>query len=128
MSVWIEAAAEAVYSYAADPRHLPTWAAGLAEGGLRETPRGWVADSPMGQVGVEFTEPNSFGVLDHVVRLPSGDAVYNPMRVISAGAGEPSCEVVFTIRQRPGMTDDEFEADAVAVTADLEMLRSLVEG
>ncbi|MDV3124732.1 SRPBCC family protein [Mycobacterium sp. 21AC1] len=126
VSVWIEASAEAVYSYAADPRHLADWAAGLAEGAVRETPQGWVADSPMGQVGVEFTEVNPFGVLDHVVRLPSGDAVYNPMRVIPSGVA--NCEVVFTIRQRPGMTDDEFEADAAAVTADLERLRSVVAG
>src|SRR5690348_17682341 len=30
---------------------------------------------------VEFAPPNEFGVLDHVVRVPSGEAVYNPLRV-----------------------------------------------
>ena len=59
------------------------WAAGLAEGGLRQTADGWVADSPMGTVTVEFAPPNEFGVLDHVVRLPSGETVYNPT------AGDP---------------------------------------
>ena len=88
MSVWIEAAPEAVYEFAADPHDWPRWAAGLAEGGLRQTADGWVADSPMGEVTVEFSPPNEFGVLDHVVTLPSGEAVYNPLRVIPGGVGE----------------------------------------
>lgn len=128
VSVWIEAAPERVYEFAADPHRMSSWAAGLAEGALRETPHGWVADSPMGEVTVEFTPTNSFGVLDHVVRLPSGEAVYNPLRVIPAGVGESRCEVVFAIRQRAGMSDAEFEADTAAVATDLETLRRQMEG
>ena len=90
MSIWIDTAPEVVYEYAADPGTWPRWAAGLAEGGLRQTADGWVADSPMGQVIVEFAPPNGFGMLDHVVRMPSGEAVYNPMRqVLDATAGQP---------------------------------------
>jgi hypothetical protein len=81
----------------------------------------------MGQVTVEFAPPNEFGVLDHVVRLPSGEAVLNPMRVIPAGVGAGPCEVVFTVRRRPGMTSEEFEADVATVAADLERLRALLE-
>jgi hypothetical protein len=127
VSILIEAAPDAVYEFAADPRTWPRWAAGLAEGGLRRTADGWVADSPMGQVSVEFTPPNGFGVLDHVVRLPSGEAVYNPLRVVPVGIGEPRCEVVFTLRRREGMTEEQFEADAKAVAADLATLKRLVE-
>ena len=127
VSIWIEAEPEAVYEFAADPQTWPRWAAGLAEGGLRQSADGWVADSPMGQVTVEFAPPNSFGVLDHVVRLPSGGAVYNPLRVIPGGVGEARCEVLFTVRRREGMTDAQFDADCAAVAADLEALRRLVE-
>lgn len=127
VSVWIEADPAAVYAFAADPQTWPTWAAGLAEGGLRQTPDGWVADSPMGQVTVEFAPPNEFGVLDHVVGLPSGEAVYNPLRVISGGVGERRSEVVFTVRRRSGMTDEDFDADTAAVAADLDVLRRLLE-
>ncbi|MDT5018878.1 MAG: hypothetical protein QOD39_5038 [Mycobacterium sp.] len=126
VSIWIEATSQKVYEFAADPQTWPQWAAGLAEGGLRETADGWVADSPMGRVTVEFAPPNEFGVLDHVVRMPSGEAVYNPMRVISGGVGEACCEVAFTVRRR-GMTDVEFDADVAAVAADLATLRRLVE-
>ncbi len=127
VSIWIEASPETVYQFAADPQTWPRWAAGLAEGGLRRTADGWVADSPMGQVVVEFAPPNAFGVLDHIVRLPSGEAVYNPMRVVPSGAGEPRCEVVFTVRQRVGITNEQFDADVNAVAADLATLKRLVE-
>jgi hypothetical protein len=127
VSVWIEAAPEVVYEFAADPQEWRRWAAGLAQGGLRRTPGGWVADSPMGEATVEFSPPNEFGVLDHVVRMPSGEAVYNPLRVIPGGVGEPRCEVLFTVRRRAGMTDAQFDADAAAVAADLNTLRGLLE-
>lgn len=127
VSIWINAAPEVVYEFASDPHEWPRWAAGLAQGGLRQTADGWVADSPMGQVTVEFAPPNDFGVLDHVVRMPSGEVVYNPLRVVPGGLGESRCEVVFTVRPRAGMTDAELDADAAAVRADLETLRRLLE-
>jgi hypothetical protein len=128
VSVWVEAAPDVVYAIAADPGQLPRWASGLAEGALRQTADGWVADSPMGEVVIEFAPTNEFGVLDHVVRMPSGEAVYNPMRVVPAGEDELRCEVVFTLRKRAGMTDSEFDADAATVAEDLERLRRLAEG
>jgi Polyketide cyclase / dehydrase and lipid transport len=127
VSVWVEAAPDVVYAIAADPQQLPRWASGLAEGALRQTAQGWVADSPMGEVVIEFAPANEFGVLDHVVRMPTGEAVYNPMRVVPAGENEPRCEVVFTLRRRAGMTDEEFERDAATVAADLDRLRQLAE-
>jgi hypothetical protein len=127
VSIWINAAPEVVYEFASDPHDWPRWAAGLAQGGLRQTADGWVADSPMGKVTVEFAPPNEFGVLDHVVRMPSGEAVYNPLRVVPGGVGEARCEVVFTVRRRAGMTDEQLDADVAAVQADLETLRRLLE-
>ena len=69
IAVWVAAQPDVVYDLAADPATWPRWAAGLAQGGLRQGPQGWVADSPMGEVAVEFSPPNEFGVLDHVVRV-----------------------------------------------------------
>lgn len=91
VSIWINGTPEAVYEFAADPRTWPRWAAGLAEGGIRQTAQGWLAASPMGEVTVEFAPPNEFGVLDHVVRLPTREAVYNPMRVQPGGVPTDHC-------------------------------------
>ena len=79
----------------------------------------------MGRVGFAFVPRNDLGVLDHDVTLPTGEVAHNPMRVIADGSG---CEVVFTLRRRPGMSDDEFGEDAAAVAADLARLKQVLEG
>jgi hypothetical protein len=38
-----------------------------------------------------------------------------------------ACEVVFTLRRQPSMTDDEFARDRAAVEADLASLKALLE-
>jgi hypothetical protein len=123
LAVSIDRPADEVYAYARDPAHLPAWAAGLAAGIRRE--RGeWVAESPMGRVLVRFVPVNEYGVLDHDVVLPDGTSVSNPLRVLADG---PGSEVVFTVRRRPGMTEEAWAADVSAVAADLETLKRVLE-
>ena len=83
-----------------------------------------VVETPGGRAGFAFVPRNEYGVLDHYVTPPSGDVVYNPMRVIADGQG---CEAVFTLRRPPGMSDEEFGADAGAVAADLARLKQVLE-
>jgi len=113
-----------VYEYAVDPANLPEWAPGL--GSAVENVEGqWFVETPMGRVGFAFVEHNAYGVLDHEVTLPSGEVIYNPMRVVGDGDG---CEAVFTLRRSPGMSDEEFARDAEAVAGDLARLKTIVEG
>ncbi|WP_413451912.1 SRPBCC family protein [Georgenia phoenicis] len=120
----VAASPAVVYEYAADPANLPAWAAGLAEGEVRQEGDAVVVDSPMGRVEVTFVRRNPFGVLDHDVRLPSGEVVTNPVRVLAHPEG---AEVVFTLRQL-GLSDADFERDAAMVERDLEALARIVEG
>jgi hypothetical protein len=122
ISVRIDRAVADVARYARDPRNLPAWAAGLATG-IEEVDGRWVAESPMGQVEVRFSSDEP-GVLDHDVVLPDGEVVHNPLRVVADGDG---CRVVFTLDRRPGMDDEEFDADAASVAADLGRLRDLLQ-
>ena len=124
ITVAIDRPVDVAYIYASDPTHLSEWAAGLASTPLRADGPSWVADSPMGEITIDFASPNPYGVLDHIVTLPSGETVYNPMRVIADG---DRCEVVFTVRQRAGMSNSEFATDMAAVRADLETLRDRLE-
>lgn len=124
ISIRIDRPATAVYEYAAHPTNLPNWAAGLVDTPLQQIEGEWAADSPMGRITVRFAEHNDFGVLDHTVTLPSGESVYNPLRVIPDGG---SSEVVFTLRRRPGMSEEDFNDDADAVAADLAALKSRCE-
>lgn len=125
ISTHIDRSARDVHDYASDPRHLPEWAHGLGRSVDLVDGR-WIAGaSPLGRVVVAFAPRNDFGVLDHEVTLPSGETVHNPVRVIADGAG---CEVVFTLRRQPRMTDEEFRRDAAAVSADLATLKQVMEG
>lgn len=124
ISIGIDRPGSEVYDFAADPLNLPRWAAGLAGSEVDRDGEQWFTDSPMGRVTLTFAPRNDFGVLDHHVTLPSGETVYNPLRVISDG---DACEVVFTLRPGPGMTDEELERDAGAVAKDLAALKFLLE-
>jgi len=123
ISVSINRPAAAVYQFASNPVNLPAWAAGLS-GSIENVEGKWIAESPMGKVSVNFVDANDSGVLDHIVTLPSGDAVYNPMRVFPNDTGS---EVVFTLYRRPEMSDKEFQRDADAISLDLESLKRLLE-
>jgi len=124
ISEWIGRPADEVYAYASDPANLPRWAPGLGSS-VENSDGRWFVQTSMGRAGFAFVPRNEYGVLDHDVTLPSGEVVYNPMRVIPGGQG---CEVVFTLRRRPGMSDAEFSEDAGAVAADLARLKRNLEG
>ena len=123
ISVSINRPADQVYEFASNPQNLPKWAAGLS-GSIENINGDWIAESPMGRVKVEFAEKNKFGILDHDVTLPSGEKIYNPMRVFPNDDGS---EVIFTLYQRSDLSDQMFAEDAEAVAKDLEKLKSLLE-
>ena len=123
ISTHIDRPMQQVYEYAADPVNIPKWAPGLGSA-VEKIGDHWVIESGMGRINVTFAGPNEFGVLDHEVALPSGETIYNPMRVTADGAG---CEVVFTLRRQPGTSDKDFDRDADAVQADLVSLKRICE-
>jgi hypothetical protein len=113
-----------VYEFASDPRNLPRWAAGLARAEVKRDGDEWIADAPFGKVRVRFAQRNSFGVMDHDVKLESGVTIHNPMRVVPNGDGS---EFIFTLIRRPGMSDAKFAKDKAAVEIDLKTLKDLLE-
>jgi uncharacterized protein YfaP (DUF2135 family) len=124
LSVYIDRPVAEVYAFASNPANLPRWAPGLGSSVVREQQH-WFVETPEGRVRVTFAPENEYGVLDHEVVTPSGDTVYVPLRAVADGDG---CEVVFTLRRSPGMTDAEFERDTALVTGDLALLKEVLEG
>ena len=120
---WVARSADDVYSYASNPANIPEWAPGLGTS-VENVDGAWFIETSSGRVRVAFAERNTFGVLDHEVTLPSGDAILNPMRVVPAG---DSSEVIFSLRRRPDMSDAEFERDADLVRSDLKRLKETLE-
>lgn len=123
LSIHIDRPLSDVYAYAGDPANLPQWAPGLAQK-VEQVDGQWWVDSPMGRIKLDYAPRNDFGVLDHSVTLPDGDTNYNPVRALADGDGT---EVVFTLRRRPGVTDDEFARDEQTIRADLDALKRIVE-
>lgn len=122
IGVSIDRPADEVYEFASNPGNLPKWAAGLG-GSVKNVNGEWIAESPMGRVKVRFADKNRFGVLDHDVILQSGERFYNPMRVFPNGEGS---ELVFTLYQRPDITEKMFKEDAETVERDLKRLKALL--
>ena len=123
ISASIDRPAAEVYDYASDPAHLPEWAPGLGSS-VEHVDGRWFVETPAGPAGFAFVERNEFGVLDHEVTLPSGEVIYNPMRVVPIGDG---CEVVFTLRRLADMSIEDFERDAGLVQADFTRLKQVLE-
>jgi len=123
ISVSINRPADQVYEFVSNPENLPKWAAGLS-GSIKNVNGDWIAESPMGRVKVKFADKNKSGILDHDVTLPSGAKVYNPMRVFPNNDGS---ELIFTLYQRPDMSDQMFTEDVKAVIRDLDKLNTLLD-
>lgn len=123
ISVSINCPVNDVYEFASNAQNLPKWATGLSNS-IKKAGNEWIAESSMGIIKIKFAEKNKLGILDHDVTLPSGEKIYNPMRVFPNNNGS---EIIFTLYQRPGMSDKMFTEDAEIVKRDLEKLKKLLE-
>ena len=124
ISVSIERDFDEVYGFLVQPENFPKWASGLGESLRQLEGMDWLVEPPAGATTVRFTEPNSFGILDHVVIPALGSPISNPMRVFRNGSGS---EVLFTLIQHPGMSDAECVRDADWVARDLRALKAHLE-
>lgn len=125
ISVEIAVPMDTVYRCVRDPNQLPLWAAGICKS-VTVIDGVWHVDTgtELGTVLLEFCADNSFGVLDHAVTLPGGQSQLNPMRAVENGEG---CELMFTVFQTEGMSDEAFVKDIQAVTRDLKTIKTLLE-
>jgi hypothetical protein len=123
LRIGIACTPDKVYAFAANPENLPSWAQGLGAAVVREGDQ-WLVRTPRGQARLRFAPPNPFGVLDHYVSPAPDIEVYVPIRVIAHGTGS---EVVFTLFRQPGMSDEQFAADASLVEQDLAALKAVLE-
>jgi uncharacterized protein YndB with AHSA1/START domain len=123
VSVSIAQPPQRVYDFAVEPENLPRWAPALCRSVAYESGE-WLIQTPDGHATVRFAARNPFGVLDHDVRLSSGQEIHSVMRVVPNGEGS---EICFTLFQRPGMTDDQYAEDARLVESDLRNLKQVLE-
>lgn len=123
ISISIDNSKEKVYEFASNPENFPKWLA-FVKSVSKKSNTFWNAESDLGNIEIELTPENEFGIIDHKVKLPDGTQVYNPLRVIDNGKGS---EIIFTLYKMPDKTDEEFNADANLVKADLKVLKDILE-
>lgn len=112
-----------VYAFLVDPTNYPRWAA--VEGGMAPMRANeWLTRTAFGDRIVRFTEPNSYGVLDHAVYAQGEEPLMMPMRVVANGDGT---DLMFLFIRRDDMTEEQFKSTIEWVTTDLLTLRSLLE-
>jgi hypothetical protein len=123
LSVSIDRSPAEVYDFVVSPENLCLWATAFVHSVKRQG-NDWIIETTDGPMAIRFVAHNGLGVLDHYVKLPNGMEILNPMRVLANGAGS---EVLFTVFQQDGMSDEQFAQDAGMVERDLITLKSVLE-
>lgn len=119
----VQASTTRLVDYLSDMQKWKTWAPWVRSV-ERSSARDWKVVTDDGIMTFHFVEPNELGVLDHQVTLPSGVTVLNSMRVVSNGTGS---ELVMLLFQSPVTSNEEFQRDIQAVTADLARIKKAIE-
>lgn len=123
LSVSIECPPGRVYEFVSNPENLPKWATAFCRS-VRESAGEWIMETPDGPMTIKFVGRNDFGVLDHTVTVKPGVKILNPMRVVPNGSGS---EIIFTVFQSPGVSNEAFAKDAGMVEGDLRTLKTVLE-
>lgn len=123
ISISINKPTEEVYQFVSAPENFPVWVE-FIESITKEKGNTWFAKTDLGNIKIEFVPKNNFGIVDHLVTLPDGSSVNNPMRVIANGKGS---ELVFTLFWIPDRTEKEFNQDVKLVENDLQKVKKILE-
>ncbi len=124
LNVSIDCDPKTVYEFVSNLENFPKWAETFCLS-IRRSNGEWIVETPQGPVEISIAGKNDLGVLDHHVRPSAGAEVFVPMRVVPNGSGS---EVLFTLFQLPGVSDESYAEDIRLVEQDLRSLKSVMEG
>jgi hypothetical protein len=126
-TVTIDAPADQVFDFVADPENLPRWAVAFCRAIRRADEPGaerWIVTTAQGEVPIRYVTDRTLGMIDFHFAGPSGLEDVARSRVLANGAG---AEYVFTQFQAPGMSDEIFEGQVRALVEELQVLRGLIQ-
>lgn len=124
LTVSIKRQPKEVYEYITNPEFLSEWATTFSHSVKKSKGGEWIVETSEGQMKIKYVDKNQFGVADHYIITPQGQEIFNPMRVFPNNFG---CEVIFTLFQIPGMSNEDFSKDAGLVEKDLRTLKNVLE-
>lgn len=123
LSVSIGCDLQTVYEFVSNLENLPQWAKTFCRS-VKQSGGGWVIDTPHGPMKISIAGKNEAGIVDHCVSPAPGVEIFVPMRVVRNGAGS---EVLFTVFQQLGMSDEQYAEDIGLVEQDLATLKRTLE-
>lgn len=123
LSIFVDCDPKKVCDFVSNPPNLAKWATTFCRG-IKKVKGEWEIETPQGRMKVRFADANHFGILDHFVCPAPGVEVYVPMRVVPNGSGS---EVLFTLFQQPGMSEEAYANDQELVKKDLANLKVVME-
>ena len=124
LTVSINCGPKKVYQFVSNLENMPKWAKTFCRS-IKKSNGEWIIETPQGSMGIRIAPKNEFGILDHTVIPAPGVEVFVPMRVVPNASGS---EVVFTLFQQSGMSDEDFARDQGMVEQDLATLKQVMEG
>ena len=125
VSIPIDRPLAEAYDFMSEPRNVAAWATVPVVSFRHVRDLEYAVDLPEGPAVMRFTPRNDYGVLDCSV-TPVGSAVtrYVPARVFANGAG---CELQLVMLRQQEMSAEAFASEQEWITADLLVLKSLLE-
>lgn len=125
VSVQIARPFDEVYRFLAEPLNFSKWGPVQDAEMIHIGGRDYLVQVPRGEVVLRFIEPNPYGVLDYWVFPQGGDpGAVTSCRLVP---NEEGCEVTILWLQREGEDDIKFNSEVDWLTADLGVLKSLLE-
>lgn len=122
-SVALDAPAEMVFDFLADPLNLPKWAVAFAHSVHRDGDA-WRVQTGQGEIGLQISSDAAHGTIDFRMRPASGVLITAYSRVLASG---DTAEYVFTQFQGPSMSDAAFEGQVHALCEELTVLKSIMK-
>lgn len=123
-TISIHASPNKVVRFLADPENLPRWAVDFAKSVRSENGR-WYVQTGAGEIGIRIVSDQATGVIDFWMSAAPGVEALAASRVVPRGC---ESEYTFTQFQPPGMTDETFQKNVMALEHELTVLKVSCRG
>ena len=123
LTISIDCDSKKICKFASNLANLPKWAVTFAKS-AKKSKGSWIVETEQGPFKIRMAKKNTFGILDHYVKPQGAPEFLVPMRVVANAQGS---EVIFTLFQLPGMTEENFKRDIGLVEKDLNSLKFIME-
>lgn len=111
-----------IFAFLANPENLPRWAVGFCHAIRRDGETRWIVETGACEIPVRYVTNAECGTIDFHMEPTPGAEFVAYSRLLSNGEG---AEYVFTQFQGPGVSDEVFDHQVMALKEELRVLQSI---